>query len=255
MNYTKEEMMDMVQRSRERLSNTSPRELVLAETTDLDSFPREVYKDVKIKRNKDTSRSSEDTEPATSSSLEANPQKAFDSNIAPARTSSRIHGITVQHVQTKNGVKLNVAIQTVADAEDGLYVELTAELKRHTRLRELKRYPEDDAYFEEHYINTIEEIKSLKDNGRQLCMGRMHERGARGRWFANMFAVGKFSDTNLDVMSQVVIHIGQEEFEILLDGQMSPAQQTLYHSTGIWGSLKTSKPAPRLETAKRKVFK
>lgn len=223
---------------------------------ELSSRAREVYKDLKIKRLKYPSRLSEDIEAATSSSLEANPQpqKAFDNVPPPASTSSRVTGISAQHVKTKKGIKLNVAIQTNSDAEDGAYVELTAELKRHSRLRELKRYDGDDVYFEELYINTINSLKELTPTeGNSICMGRLHDRGARGHWFGNMFVVGQLTDQ--DILHKVILRINGDEFEIILDGLLSPKQIELYHNTGLFGNLKRNKPAPRLETAVRKIFK
>jgi hypothetical protein len=273
MKYTTEQILDLVQQARERLSpeqtrelvvantehlDSNSRELIIANTEHLDSNSREVYKDLKIKREKYSSRLSEDTEATLTSSLlpetPLKPQEAFVNEITPATTSSRVKGISAQHVKTKTGIKLNVAIQTEQDAEDGMYVELTAELKRHSRLRELKHYEPDDAYFEELYINTINELKALTpEKGRSVCMGRLHVRGARGHWFANMFVVGQLNDQ--DQLHTVILHINGEEFEIALDGALSPRQQQLYYNTGIYGSLTTGRPAPRLETAVRKTFK
>ena len=258
MTYTTEQLLDLVQKSRERLSPEQTRELVLANETKNASNSREVYKDLKSKIVKYPSRSSEDTEAIlTSSSLglkALKPQEVFVNDVTPASTSSRVKGITAQHVKTKTGMKLNVAIQTEADAVNGEYVELTAELKRHSRLRELKKYDSDDGYFEELYMGTIETLKALTpEEGRNACMGRLHIRGARGHWFANMFVVGKLDDN--DVLHTVLLHINGDEFEIILDGILSPRQAELYHNTGLFGSLTKHKPAPRLETAVRKVFK
>jgi hypothetical protein len=258
MTHTNEQILDLVQQARERLTPEQTRLLVLANETNNISNSREVYKDKKIKRQKDSSRLSEDTEPVASQSLLSEtplkPQEDFVNEITPATTSSRVKGISAQHVRTKTGIKLNVTIQTEQDATDGMYVELTAELKRHGRLRELKSYEPDDAYFEELYVNTIAELKALTpEEGRGVCMGRLHVRGARGHWFANMFAVGQL--TEQDQLHTVILHINGEEFEIVLDGVLSPRQEQLYYNTGIYGNLTKKKSAPRLETAARKVFK
>lgn len=255
--YTTEEILNLVQRSRERLASSETRELVLANSTQIDSNSREVYKDKKIKREKHISRSSEDLDAMASPSLLAEDvscQVVVDNTSPPARTSSRVCGITAQHVITKTGIKLNVAVQTEADAVDGMYVELTAELKRHSRLRELKHYAPDDADFSELYLNTIQELKKLTpQEGQNVCLGRLHVRGARGHWFANMMVVGTLNDAG--VLQQVLLHINGDEFEIILDGMLSPVQATLYHNTGIYGNITRHKSAPRLETAKRKAFK
>ena len=252
MATTNQDLWAEIEQARQRI-NSNSRELVIAN----DGDSREVYKQLKIKTNNDISRSSEDIGSLTSSSLGEHP---FDNQVGedivtpPATTSSRVSGISVQHVRTPRGIKLNLAVQTEADAESGTFVELTAELKRHSRLRELKRYDGDDYYFEQLYVTTIEELKQLEPaQGARVAMGRMHIRGARANWFANMMAVAELDDQGL--ITRTVIHINGDEFEIELTGDLSPRQQAIYHSTGIWGQLRSQRPTPRLETAPRKAFK
>jgi len=246
------------------------RELVIANTPEntentpdlparTTSRAREVYKDKKSKIQKHISRVSEERSLLTPSPLgeEVSPegleaQEENVSNLPPATTSSRVTGISVQHVKTTRGIKLTVAVQTAADAESGEYVELTAELKRHSRLRELKRYAGDDYDFEQLYINYITELKTLSPAaGKDICMGRLHIRGARGKWFANMAMVGFVTD---GVVRRALLYINTAEYEIELTGLLSPRQEQLYHSTGIYGQLISQRPTPRLETAARRQF-
>lgn len=254
MNYTSEDIINLVQSSRTRLSQEQTREVVIATNPIIDSNSRELYKEVNIKRSKYVSRSSEDLEAMTSSSLEEEHQKAFDNIVAPARTTTRITGISVQHARTTKGIKLSITIQTEPDAELGTYVELTAELKRHSRLRELRRYEPDNYCFQELYQATIEELKQLTpEQGQSVAMGRMHVRGARGHWFANMMAVANLDQE--DHVAKVIIHVNGDEFEINMTEQLSPLQEKIYHTNGMYGRLTRAKPAPTLETATRKVFK
>jgi len=246
------------------------RELVIANTPEnsqntrdlparTTSRAREVYKDKKSKIQKHVSRVSEERSFLTTSPLEAEvspegleSQGEVCKDLPPATTSSRVTGISVQHVKTQRGLKLTVAVQTAADAESGEYVELTAELKRHSRLRELKRYDGDDYDFEKLYIDYITDLKALSpEAGKDICMGRLHTRGARGKWFANMALVGFVTD---GVVRRALLYINTAEYEIELTGELSPRQEQLYHSTGIYGQLISMRPTPRLETAVRKQF-
>lgn len=233
-------------------ATTSTRESIL---NSLNS--REVYKHKKIKRENYVSRTNcEERDSLTSSPLglqPQTPQTAFDNIITPATTSSRITGLSVQHVKTDKGIKLNIAVQTDSDVATGEYVELTAELKRHSRLRELKRYAHDSYEFEQLYISTIETLKQLKPaEGKNTAIGRVHARGVRGQWFADIMAVATLDDSG--IATNVFVYANGEEIEIPLTGILSPAQQRLYHSTGIYGHLKSHRPAPTLATAKRKTF-
>jgi hypothetical protein len=245
------------------LLDNRTRELSSRGNDDFDSNPREVYKDLKIKRNKDVSRTScEETDsPCPPDAYrQASPKAnvvAEDggvNSITPAITSSRgFTGISVQHAKTKQGIKLFVTVQTPQDADNLTYLELTAELKRHNRLRELKRYDPDDYEFSELYVSTILELKELTPaQGKKVCMGRVHARGIRQEWVANMFIVGMLDDN--EMVDNIIINYNGEEYNIKMDASMSPAQIKSYHSSGIYGELKKQRIAPRIETMKRKSF-
>ena len=162
----------------------------------------------------------------------------------------------MQQVRASKGLKLTVTIQTAEDREQATYVDLTAELKRHSRLRELKRYDGDSFEFSEHYVQTIEEIKALTPkDGSRFAIGRLHVRGARGHWFADMMAVAQLDDTG-DIVREVNLNINNREYQIKLTAEgMSPNQERNYYNSGMFGQLRMHRQAPRLETAQRKAFK
>ena len=219
---------------------------------------REVFKKQKSKKENNSSLRGEEPkgyDSVTPLGLTAlNPQTAFVSNVTPATTSSReIVGITAQHVRTERGIKVSFSIQTQAVA-DGTFASLTAELKRHGRLRELKRYSGDSASFEQHYITTINLLKDLTpEEGRRVCCGRLHERGKRAAWFADMMVVGNL-DTSGTVLERVYLYSGLEEYVIEMSEPLSERQVQSYHCAGIYGQIRTNAQAPTLATAARRTF-
>jgi uncharacterized lipoprotein NlpE involved in copper resistance len=280
--YTSEEVLAKINAARVRLEQ-NPRELVLANSTESANFsqnPREVYKEEKNKRSKHVSRDqceeiagskvSGETCPMTNvngtettSSFELTSSQETEgvmdlekrgNVIAPAITSSRTYtGISVQHAKTKKGIKVSIALQTASDAAQGEYIELTGELKRHDRLRELKAYADDCDSFAILYKNTIDELKELKPiQGKYFCMGRVHDRGARAAWYTDIMVVGKLNDDT--VLELIIININGEEYEIPMTHELSERQQQSYHSGGIYGELKRNRRAPSLATAPRKTF-
>ena len=257
MTYTTEEILRLIESNRARLSLEDSRELVVANTTDLDDRSREVLKKEKSKKVKHSSRLSEEPiglAPPLLSETPLKPQEAFVNMIAPATTSSReIVAITAQHSRTKMGIKVSLSIQTQADVANGEFTSLTAELKRHNRLRELKRYSGDPAEFEEHYINTINELKDLTpEEGKSVCCGRIHERGKRAAWFADMMVVGNLNAEGH--LASIIVWYGTEEYVVDMSEELSPRQQESYHSSGIYGELKTNRVVPTLATARRRTL-
>lgn len=275
MNYTTEDILRQIAIARTRLDDNSLREVVLAKPQALLEDPREVYKDKKIERKKHISR--EDHEETANgevscetyllgdspsdigiSSLTSLDQKAVDSNTSPpANTSSRdltFTGISAQHVKTRSGVKLCLTLQTYEDSLTGEVIELTGELKRHSRLRELKAYDEDDAWFaHDIYQYLINELKGFSpEEGKNICIGRLHDRGRRGAWYANMVVVGHMDDNQH--IQTVYFYSDAEQYQIEMTGTLSERQAELYHGTGIFGNLVSNRRAPRLATAPRKSF-
>jgi hypothetical protein len=255
MTYSITDIMAQVEAARTRLAS-DPRELT---TREYDDNPREVYKQQNIKTSNYVSRLSEERMALSSTPLGEESgvsQEEGVSVITPARTSNRdITGIIAQHVRTERGIKVNIGIQDSEDAKSGSFVELTAELKRHSRLRELKLYQADDYDFQQLYLATRKTLQELTPaQGTGVCMGRLHERGARKQWYANMMVVGKLNADN--IVTQVIVYAEGEEFEIEMSSEgLSPRQQQHYYNSGVWGSIAKAAPAPTLATAKRKLFK
>jgi hypothetical protein len=255
----------------------NPRELVIAKTPDFEQNPREVLKDKKIKRYNNISRLSEESDlvkvsdetcllaetsslpigQLTSSvSLESGTscQGRSGNVINPRELASRVgvSAVSVQHSKTTKGIKAMVTIQTVAQAKVGEATRLTAELKRWDRLRELKPYADDSDEFADMYLGAIEDLKNTKAKSRRsYCIGRLHDRGARSAWYADMMMLGILDDQGH--LKTVILNIEGQEFEIDMNLELSD-RQTMYHSQGRHGDLKRAKAAPRLSTAPSEKF-
>jgi hypothetical protein len=254
------------------------RELTSRENTIFSPVPREVYKEENNKRNNYISRSSEETHCVevsgetyllasgtsdhdfVSASLgreTSKPQDAVVSVITPPRelTSRTFTGISVQHNRSAKGIKVSVTLQTSTDAEQGLVKSLTAELKRHDRIRELKPYEFDTDLFSEFYHQAKLVIKQDEDPEyrRSVCVGRLHERGKRSAWVADMIVVGQLNEDN--VLKSVKFFYTDEQYSITLDTAMSPKQATAYYSCGLYGNLKSTRVAPTLNSITSQPFR
>lgn len=225
---------------------------------------REVYKDLKIKKQNNVSRNGcEETdktclrpgveeEQSQKQTVEASVSVLEGSCSAPARTTTRaISGISAQQSITKQGIKVNLTIQTIDDAETGDVIKLTAEMKRATRIRELPAYAGDSEEFAMIYHNAKQEIKSIETKAKKdlVCIGRIHESGKRAAWFADMCLVGTLNENG--VLINVMLMNCEEGYPITMDHELSPKQKTYYLSAGFYGKLVTTKEAPSLKTAKR----
>ncbi len=259
---------------------TSPRELSTR-------TPREVYKEVKNKINKEESR---DCDELKSDSIEGShvsrlseetdklpiggSEKAVRSQEfsqdsasigiqerdtvlgSPRELSTRTcTGITAQHNKTKSGVKVSVTIQTQESALSGCALELTAELKHSSRLRELTTFECDEDYFAAIYSDAKQQIRDLDDSGtrNKMYIGRLHERGTRSTWWADMFMVGITNDAG--VLETVFFYHENDEYQIDMNMQLSPKQEAGYHSTGIYGKIVTKKQRLTLSNASFKPFR
>lgn len=221
--------------------------------------PREVSKDKKIKRCKDSSRLSEEQAQAEMPSAPVGRETrdddlpiVEDDNKSADRdnlTSRGYTGISVYHNRTQTGVKVNITLQTAQDAKDGYCIEITGELKQQDRFREIKRYDGDDDYFKQFVEYAIEHYRKEPDN---YAIGRAHTRGKRDAWFKNTLVVGKLQDQQL---AHVVLFLDSDRYDIPLTMSLNTNQQKYFHSGGIYGSLQTVKSVPSLATAERKRFK
>ena len=234
-------------------------ELQFANTNKL---AREVFKKQKSKKENNSSLPGEElkgSDSVTSCLASANHRveghKAVDNKITPAITSSRaITGITAQHVKSERGIKVSLTIQTPQDRTLGQFISLTAELKRHGRLRELKRYAGDSAGFEQHYMDTISSLKDLTpQEGKNIGCGRIHQRGKRAAWFADMMVVGTLDDTGTR-LKHIIVWYGCEEYEIDMDQDLTERQRVGYHTAGIYGEVITQAQVPTLATAVRRTL-
>lgn len=260
MNYSREDILAQIAATRNRLDMQQGRELVLADTPNFDLLGREVYKDEKIKREKDISRDLDHEERIVTASPSFGERRQEDSQMQEvnstkdASTSSRpnleITGISVQHCITDAGVKVTVNIQTYEDSLRGSIAPLTAELKRSRRMNEVKKIYQPDSYeFQQLYIEALAELKTLPAGERtNICVGRLHQRGQRSAWVADMFMIGYFKN---NVIDKIYLNANNQEFEILLDQPLSPQQTKLYHASGIYGEIKNGRTAPTLATIKR----
>lgn len=250
------------------------REVVLAEMIKKDDLPREVLKKEKKEKRKDDSRSSEElpssrasdeTHPLAKSPMDTIPSENSAVGKEPgdcqveveydpaARTTSRtISGITAQHCNTKNGIKVSLTVQTIHDLADLSHTSLTAELKRHSRIRELKPYAGDSAEFAELYSNMLQELRDTtqEENGQGYCIGRVHERGARAEWLADLMVVGYLEN---GILQKLQLYFQDEYYEITMNAEMSPRQQANYLSNGIYGAITKTRKVPTLLTTRRIV--
>ena len=105
-------------------------------------------------------------------------EEEYVSAAARTITPRIFSGISAHHSKTPKGVKLHMTFQDEADASNGVGVNLTAELKRKDRFREIKEYSEYEPYFKEFVTHAIKEYGSMKAN---YAIGRVHERKEIGR--------------------------------------------------------------------------
>jgi hypothetical protein len=285
METQKQDILAIVQARRAAIAAEQARELntrINAENTQqIADFPqkaREVYKEGNSEIGKHCSRSSEEPSEfvfqTSSEKKSATPEQPSQPNAAATEGLIENHfdyggdattvtsrtetysGISVQHVITKAGIKVSITLQSYEDAELGAQVQVTAELKRSDRLRELKPYDGDDDWFAEVYAEQIEDIKLEKDKEHKklLCIGRMHERGKRAAWYKNMLAIGKLNADN--EIETLILCIEGESYQVNLTKEnMSTRQLDAYHCIGFYGALKKNKAAPSIANAPRTLYK
>lgn len=255
----------MTQHNSTDISRTREEFLNLIRAREVTSRSREVYKEEKKEIQKDPSRlECEDVKgvevsarpaswpEAVASSLAASTPSSFPLagtscqerevvGISPRELSSRYSGISVQHVRTPKGVKVNVTLQQPSWQAQGQCQEATAELKRYDRMREIKATADDSEAFAQYLEDAKSQLQDAKN--RSACIGRLHRRGQRDNWLIDALAVALFDQ---DRMSSVILYLEGEEFVIDMTHDMSPNQEKYFHSNGIYGQLHSARPAPRL---------
>jgi hypothetical protein len=238
---------------------TAHQQLKEQEVTSCNNFinlqqEQEVYKDKNNKRTNNTSCDQDLQEGMTTTSSPFGEDTGGEVNSSARATTTScsqvITGVSVQHCRTETGIKVACNIQTATDAETGDCVALTAELKRSHRMNQIKKLYEPDRYeFQQLYWQTLEQLRELPVKQRKsICVGRLHQRGQRAAWVADMFMIAYMNE---DRVESVYLNANNQEIEIELDGILSPTQTEMYWSTGIYGQLRTGKPAPTLATLKR----
>jgi hypothetical protein len=252
---TPDDILKLVETRRQQMADEQSRELVLAEVNVLPEVPREVYKDEKIERCKDVSRDLREESDCLASPPFGElpppplPQVVLGNESGPRELTSRgltLSGITVQHSKTTKGIKLSITLQKVDQASTGDIISVTAELKRNDRLRELKAYSGDTYEFTRHYQDTIENIRVAGDNARNVCIGRVHNRGKRSAWVANMLVVGTLNQQ--DHIIHILLYYQNEEYEVHLDLPLTTRQAEMFHTSGRYGNLCSGSTAPTLDS-------
>lgn len=247
------------------------RELHLANKPFFGETPRDVFKYESIKEYNNTSRDSheDDMEEVVSKETKSvtrgcasNPLTISSSSslspvggvleenvIAPARTTTRWSGISAHHVKTKKGVKVGVTLQKPEWAPIGRVLQITAELKRYDRIREVKCNEDDSDQFAEHLRQVKTAIHESKN--KNYCLGRAHQRGARKEWIQDTFVLAEFDG---DMIKEVTVHIEGDSFDITMDQAMSERQKEKYHSTGYHGTMKFAKRSPKIDELPTKDY-
>lgn len=244
-----------------------PRELTSRDKCVKNAKPREVYKEKKIKRVKDISRNPceekvEGEKPSASvggqtagsgvspeGKIESQQaERGVDTAARENTTSRAFPGISAYHCKTRTGVKININLQNREDAAQGIFLEVTAELKRRDRFRELREYEGDNDTFKIFARQCVDHYRSLPGD---WCIGRAHQRGQRDMWYTDFLVIGRMEQ---DIVTQVQIWIDDDCYDIPLDITLNANQIRYYHTGGILGSLRSSKTAPSIHTAKRRAF-
>ena len=175
-------------------------------------------------------------------------ERGVDTTARENITSRAFPGISAYHCKTATGVKINISLQSQLAAREGTLLEITAELKRKSRFRELKDYAADADTFRRFARECVDHYKSLPGD---WCVGRAHERGKRGLWYKDFLVIGQMEN---DRIVQVQIWIDDDYYDIPLDMPLNANQSRYYHTGGLLGSLRSGKTAPSIHTAKRRAF-
>jgi hypothetical protein len=182
-------------------------------------------------------------ESETSSPGSQQQPRAEGGNVITSRElSSRWSGISVHHVRTAKGVKIGITLQRPDWQTQGRTLQITAELKRYDRMREVRAL-EDDS---ENFVQYITQLKQMlyENRDRTVCLGRAHQRGARRAWIHDTLVLAHTQDNQV---ISIGLHIEGEDIVIKLDQPMSEQQQRVYHSTGYQGRLCLQSRSPRID--------
>lgn len=170
---------------------------------------------------------------------------------SPAPNQEVFSGIMAQHIKTKQGIKLGITLQTHQDRQSAVFSSVTAELKRSSRLREIKPYVYDSADFDEQFQIALDQVREAHQSGdHAYAIGRLHERGKRTKWIRDMAAVGRLDSQGC--VQRLVLLLGREQYAITMDRKQTPRQEARYHTLGYHGDIVMHKQVPSLETLTRR---
>jgi len=162
--------------------------------------------------------------------------------ISPRELYTRWSGISVHYVRSKKGIKIGITLQKPEWVGTGRILQITAELKRYDRLREVRPLPDDSQFFVEYLTGVKELLHAEKD--RTACLGRAHQRGARKTWIQDTLVLAHVRDNKI---AQVTIYIEGEQFSVDMTHEMSEQQTRVYHSTGYHGAISFNRRSPRID--------
>lgn len=171
------------------------------------------------------------------------------SNHAPRELTSRetFSGISVQHAKTTKGIKIFITLQTSDQAAQGTHVLATAELKRYDRMREIKARSDDSPEFNQYLENIkqqlTEEAKKNTQIKKSVAIGRLHQRQKRSAWLYDTLALAFFEGNK---MVRVMLYLEGEEYEIVLDKELSRNQVDKFLGLGYHGTIRWNTKVPRL---------
>jgi hypothetical protein len=257
MNYSTDEIISMVTHARQQQSF----DLEAREVIDLARREKHVniktYKHISREEDREESDRSSPSDPIGPASQEVSPEGLRglqESVITPCdNVSSRAYsGIEAYHVKTDRGIKLNLTLQTPADAELGVAVKLTGELKRQKRWREIRPYAGDAEYFQSFVQEIKDQLQTERPDGYEWCLGRVHMRGKRNAWFANVVVLASIQHNKI---TQAKICIEDDIYELDLDLDLNENQMQYYSAGGRYGAIRSAKTVPTLATATRVLYK
>lgn len=162
--------------------------------------------------------------------------------ITPRELTSRWSGLSVHYVRTGKGIKIGITLQKPEWVSQGRTLQITAELKRYDRLREVKPLADDSEFFCNYLAQVKEMLHEKKD--RTACLGRAHQRGARKAWIQDTLVMAHLRDGGIN---HVTIYIEEEQFSIDMTADQSEQQQKVYHATGYHGKISFNRRSPRID--------
>jgi hypothetical protein len=162
--------------------------------------------------------------------------------ISPRELYTRWSGISVHHVRSVKGVKIGISLQRPEWVAQARTLQITAELKRYDRLREVRPLADDSEFFCEYLAGVKQVLHTSRD--RSACLGRAHQRGARRAWIQDTLVLAHLREGQIH---SVTLYIEGEQLIIPMDHAMSEQQTRVYHSTGLHGHLVFNRRSPRID--------